>query len=624
MPVKAKYIKDLPLKRVLDGSESLLVQDLNGTQQAPLGTIVDEIKQNSQEKIREIESELAQTNAQLSEKASEQDLAIERARIDSFTKLGEGSTTGDAELIDARIDIYGNTHINAGNSIRSQINGVYASLSDYFDYSEKKTISKILDMQIGVVVNPNSQVTTSTTRAYCITTLNKGDIVGFVDNNLYSTYSIILGKRNSSSWIGSWNNSDLNVEESSEYSVLIKANEQVITGDMLSLINQNFGVLNNAKCAVNKEFVTQSDLNNLESDLKDLTLESVDEVIKNKFNTVSNSEYKVSKLDFEIGLIEPAKPELNSDLTQYYSAVVTLKKGDVVGFINDEYYNKYKYNIGIVGTSWIGYQTSNMTIDVAGDYVIAVARRVSGVDMNYSLIQDNFGKITLNDDYKISIEEDDLSDYLKNKINSRSSDDNPLYGKRIGGLGDSLMYGHTLGTDKTWLAKVAKRNNMIAFNYGINGNPLSVTEDCMAIRYEQMEDDLDYIVVIGGANDNAKGHSIGENTDQTIDTFKGALNVLIKGLLNKYPTSKILFMTNYQRYSGDQKFVDAMLEICAIYSIPCFDNFRNSGINFNNGAFLAQREVFDLKNSDGSFTKHFTEAGYDFLTTKYEALLKSL
>lgn len=66
MPVKAKYIKDLPLKRVLDGSESLLVQDLNGTQQAPLEVIVDEIKQNSQEKIREIESELNQTNAQLS------------------------------------------------------------------------------------------------------------------------------------------------------------------------------------------------------------------------------------------------------------------------------------------------------------------------------------------------------------------------------------------------------------------------------------------------------------------------------------------------------------------------------------------------------------------------------
>ena len=54
MPVKAKNIKDLPLKEVLDGSESLLVQDSNGTKQAPLEVIVDEIKQNSQEKIREI------------------------------------------------------------------------------------------------------------------------------------------------------------------------------------------------------------------------------------------------------------------------------------------------------------------------------------------------------------------------------------------------------------------------------------------------------------------------------------------------------------------------------------------------------------------------------------------
>ena len=65
MSVKAKYIKDLPLKRVLDGSESLLVQDLNGTQQAPLGTIVDEIKQNSQEKIREIESKLSRLENQV-------------------------------------------------------------------------------------------------------------------------------------------------------------------------------------------------------------------------------------------------------------------------------------------------------------------------------------------------------------------------------------------------------------------------------------------------------------------------------------------------------------------------------------------------------------------------------
>jgi peptidoglycan/xylan/chitin deacetylase (PgdA/CDA1 family) len=65
-PQVTKTIKELPIKRNLDGTEKLIVEDNEATKQAPLTTIVDEIKQNSQEKIREIESELAQTNAQLS------------------------------------------------------------------------------------------------------------------------------------------------------------------------------------------------------------------------------------------------------------------------------------------------------------------------------------------------------------------------------------------------------------------------------------------------------------------------------------------------------------------------------------------------------------------------------
>lgn len=65
-PQVTKTIKELPVKHGLDGTEKLIVEDNEATKQAPLTTIVDEIKQNSQEKIRKIESELAQTNAQLS------------------------------------------------------------------------------------------------------------------------------------------------------------------------------------------------------------------------------------------------------------------------------------------------------------------------------------------------------------------------------------------------------------------------------------------------------------------------------------------------------------------------------------------------------------------------------
>ena len=64
-PQVAKTIKELPVKNNLDGTEKLIVEDDEATKQAPLRTIVDEIKQNSQEKIREIESELSRLENQV-------------------------------------------------------------------------------------------------------------------------------------------------------------------------------------------------------------------------------------------------------------------------------------------------------------------------------------------------------------------------------------------------------------------------------------------------------------------------------------------------------------------------------------------------------------------------------
>lgn len=49
------------------------------------------------------------------------EIAAERSRIDSFTSLKEGSTTGDAELIDARVGYNGTTYDNVGTAIRTQI-----------------------------------------------------------------------------------------------------------------------------------------------------------------------------------------------------------------------------------------------------------------------------------------------------------------------------------------------------------------------------------------------------------------------------------------------------------------------------------------------------------------------
>jgi len=71
--------------------------------------------------------------AQLADKASTAALNVEKTRIDSFTTLAAGSTTGDAELIDARIGADGVTYANAGASVRGQINNLNNTIDNMTD-----------------------------------------------------------------------------------------------------------------------------------------------------------------------------------------------------------------------------------------------------------------------------------------------------------------------------------------------------------------------------------------------------------------------------------------------------------------------------------------------------------
>ena len=140
-PQVAKTIKELPIKHGLDGTEKLIVEDNEATKQAPLGTIVDEIKQNSQEKIREIESELAQTNAQLETIVDE----IKQNSQDSQEKIREI----ESELAQ--------TNAQLSQKANADINGNYVNIVDYEKYCQRIELGgatfKCWDRAVKVAVN---------------------------------------------------------------------------------------------------------------------------------------------------------------------------------------------------------------------------------------------------------------------------------------------------------------------------------------------------------------------------------------------------------------------------------------------------------------------------------------
>ena len=112
-------LNELPIKSILDDDDYVVISG-RGTKKIKAKDITKDIEK----KAADLEEKTTELGSQLDKKANEIDLIVERKRIDNLTTLPEGSTTGDAELIDGRIGADGTTYNNIGSSIRSQISNI--------------------------------------------------------------------------------------------------------------------------------------------------------------------------------------------------------------------------------------------------------------------------------------------------------------------------------------------------------------------------------------------------------------------------------------------------------------------------------------------------------------------
>lgn len=196
-----------------------------------------------------------------------------------------------------------------------------------------------------------------------------------------------------------------------------------------------------------------------------------------------------------------------------------------------------------------------------------------------------------------------------------------LKGKRLGIIGDSYVKNHREPVEHTWHYKFAKKHGMAYFNYGRNGNSIAYSSprwgEAMYLRYKEMSDSLDYVIVVGGHNDGFKLDSIGG-----IDIFKEKLAIMCEGLIAKYPTAKIFFFTRWNckdfKGSDAEKVVDAMIEVCGNYNIPIFDCARKGGIYASNDHF---RKIYFQQSKNNTDTAHLNEKGHERFLKVAESFL---
>ena len=182
-------------------------------------------------------------------------------------------------------------------------------------------------------------------------------------------------------------------------------------------------------------------------------------------------------------------------------------------------------------------------------------------------------------------------------------------GKKIACLGDSITEASNLDSEEDYqqYSYPAQLKELLGaeevYNLGIGGSSIGrYWADAFVDRYQEIPEDVDIIIVMGGTNDGfcVSDQEFGNPEERAYRTFCGDLDELMRGLKENYPDADIFFATplpnilqdylmSERDYLLPQKdFVDVILRMAQEYDFGLIDLYNSNLLDSHDANIVAE------------------------------------
>lgn len=563
------------------------------------------------------------------------------ARMDTFTSLKSGSTTGDAELIDCRVGFDGKKYSSAGAAIREQIRDTHVIEVSETEPTRDNTELWINPKEFDTFELPevkDDEITgVDTWSSAKINNEIKYLGVSKITADHYTTEAVEYERVS-----GEFYNEDGEITADDAYEVV---KVSVSEGDAF-LIQSYYGyqapaalVFNEGgtliKCfdistaSMKREryskpyvmpfgasmFVINGRPATLSADVKKIIASSsVDKAaesgIKNLLDIVKSSKGVVGT---ECVTADNSTPQMliRSD------GIITSYASDkyIVAEIPIKPYELYRVNCRATfsNLAYVFYDISGNVIDsISGPGSSSAA-----IFDDYLIVPNNAARLV------ISTSNGTLS---AKKITKITNDASPWESLKWTCVGDSLTE-HNTRTTMNYHDYISQRTGIVVNNMGQSGSGFKRKYDSNNAYYQRIASvptDSHVVTIMGSGNDSQ--FDVGSPTDTGTDTLCGCINTTIDNLYAILPTVQlgIITPTPWQTSppNTDNKmksYADAIVEICKLRGIPCLDLYRCSGLRPWDETF----RTLAYSKDDGNGV-HPDETGHKMIASRIEEFLRSL